>query len=274
MRLVSLLVLASFSALAAGCDAGPVGDKAAADNRAFQEEEDGGFFSSWLGRRKEPAGFDPGVPGQCRFTAWAANTAPAGTPIHAGPGRTFDTVGKLPAARATEAGLNGIEAATFQVVEARDGWFRIAKPVFQRLDFDEEPVVYPDGWIDGKHLSFALQSDFAFERPDPRSAKVASSWNDPTGPNTLRFHSPQDCQGEWVKLTVSGYDGVEKPGWVRGACGKLETACEGLVSDNPARPADLPTYPAPAPVAAPKDVKPSDLTPSATASAKAAKPAG
>lgn len=246
MHFRSLLAAATLALLASACDAGPVGDKAAADNRAFQDEDDSGFFS-FLDPRPKPAPFNPGVPGQCRFSGWAANTDPKGTPIRSGPGRAFAVVGTLPAARATEAGLNGIEAATFDVVEAKDGWFRIDKVVYQRLDFDEEPVVYPAGWIYGKHLSFALQSDFAFDRPDPRAMKVATSWNDPNGTNQLNFHSPVDCQGEWVKLTVAGYDRAEKEGWVRGVCGKLETACEGLVSDNPDKPADLPTYRTPPP---------------------------
>lgn len=246
----SLLALAALALLAGACDAGPVGDKAAADSRAFQEEDDGSFFS-FLDPRPSREPFDPGVPGQCRFTAWATNMGSEGTPIRSGPGRTFPAIGTLPASRATDAGLNGIEAATFEVLEAKDGWFRIGKAIYQRLDFDEEPVVYPDGWVSGKHISFALQSDFAFDRPDPRATKIASSWNDPTGTNPLRFHSPQDCQGEWVKLTVSGYDGVEKDGWVRGVCGKLETACQGLTSDNPEKPADLPTYSTPAPLPTP-----------------------
>lgn len=260
MRILPLFAAASCALLlAAGltaCDAGPVGDKAAADNRAFQDDGEGGFFSKLLGRNNNTSS-DPGIPGQCSFSAWAANTTPAGTPIRSGPGKTFPAIGTLPPARETEAGLYGIEAATFDVVEAKNGWFRIDKVVFQRLDFDEEPVVYPSGWISGADLSFALQSDFAFERPDARSAKVASSWNDPNGQNPVRFHDAEDCQGEWVKLTVSGYDGAEKPGWVRGLCGKLETACEGLVSDNAARPSDLPSYQVTAP------------EPSATASAAA-----
>lgn len=246
MRILPLLAAASCALLIGACDAGPVGDKAAADNRAFQDDNEGGFFSKLLGRNEDSSS-TPGIPGQCRFSAWAANTKPGGTPIRSGPGKAFPSIGTLPSARETEAGLYGIEAATFDVVETKNGWFRIEKATFQRLDFDEEPVVYPSGWISGEDLSFALQSDFAFERPDARSAKIAASWNDPNGQNPLRFHSAEDCQGEWVKLTVSGYDGVEKPGWVRGVCGKLEMTCEGLVSDNPARPADLPTYRTPPP---------------------------
>ena len=265
MRALLPIAVAALALATAACDAGPVGDKATADNRAFQDEEDGGFFSSLLGASRKTANDQPGIPGQCRFSGWAANSHPAGTPIRSGPGRVFPVVGTLPAARETEAGLYGIEAATFDVVEAKDGWFRIDKAVYQRLDFDEEPVVYPAGWIAGVDLSFAVQSDYAFERPDPRAPRVASGWNDPNGVNGLRFHTPQDCQGEWVKLTVAGYDGVEKAGWLRGLCGKLETACEDLASDNAARPGDLPSYATPpAPVA-----KPAPATSAGTASAKA-----
>lgn len=263
---IAALALATAALATAACDAGPVGDKAAADNRAFQDEEDGGFFSSLLGSNRKATGSDqPGIPGQCRFSGWAANGNPAGTPIRSGPGRAFPVVGTLPPARETDAGLYGIEAATFDVVEAKNGWFRIDKAVYQRLDFDEEPVVYPAGWIAGADISFAVQSDYAFEHPDPRAPRVASGWNDPNGANGLRFHTPQDCQGEWVKLTVAGYDGVEKPGWLRGLCGRLETACEDLASDNAERPGDLPTYATPpVPTATP--------TPAASGAASGARP--
>jgi len=244
MRCAILLPLAA-CLLVPACKPGPVGDKAAADNKAFQDD-DGGFFGAFLGPRKKPAANDPGVPGICRFSAWAAATVP--TAIRAGPGRAFEVLGTLPASRPTQAGLTGVEAATFKVVEAQRGWFRIENASYQRLDFDENPVVYPPGWIPGKAISFALQSDFAYAMPDAKSPVIASSWNDPSGTQPMHFEAPLFCQGEWVLLTVAGYDGVKKPAWLRGACGTLETRCDDIASDNPAKPADLPTYAVPAPI--------------------------
>lgn len=228
----------------------PVGEKASADNKAF-EDDGSGFFGSWFGgpkRKKVPPG--PAVPGECRFTAWAAATDP--TPIRSGPGDGFTKLGTLPAARLTDAGLRGIEAATFRVVEARHGWFRIESASYQRLDFDEEPVVYPAGWIPGKAVSFAVQSDFAYEMPDPSSPVVASSWIDPRGVQPMHIEAPQYCKGEWVMLTVAGYDGENRLAWLRGACGNLETTCDEAISDNPAKPADLPTYKVPPPSPTPE----------------------
>lgn len=247
MRSGFLLALAAcLSLIVPACKPGPVGDKAAADNKAFQDD-DGGFFGAFLGpKKRKPVSFGPGIPGECRFSAWAASMDPGGTVIRSGPGKGFAALGKLPAARATEAGLNGTEAATFEVVEARHGWFRIDKATYQRLDFDEAPVVYPAGWIPGDAVSFAVQSDFAYERPDAKSPVVATSWNEPSGTRVLRIENPRFCQGEWVLLTVAGYDGLRKLAWLRGACGKLDATCDDIVSDNPAKPADLVGYPAPA----------------------------
>ena len=251
-RAAALLVPALAVALAAGgCrPSSPVGEKASADNTAF-DDDNSGFFGSWFGgpkKRKTPPG--PAVPGECRFTAWASAAEP--TEIRSGPGNGFTRLGTLPAARPTDAGLRGIEAATFRVVEARHGWFRIEGASYQRLDFDEEPIVYPAGWIPGKALSFAVQSDFAYEMPDPASPVVASSWIDPRGVQPLHIESPQYCKGDWVMLTVAGYDGENRLAWLRGACGDLESTCEEVVSDNPAKPADLPTYRQPPPTPPPE----------------------
>lgn len=265
-------ILPAFAAclLLPACNGGPVGDKAAADNKAFQDD-DNGFFGSFLTpKKKPPVSRGPGVPGICSFSAWAASPEP--TVIRSGPGKGFAALGTLPAARPTKAGLRGIEAATFEVVEARHGWFRIDKARYQRLDFDEAPVVYPTGWIPGDAVSFALQSDFAYERPDAKSPVVATSWNEPSGTKTLRIESPHYCQGEWVLVNVAGYDGLRKPAWLRGACGKLDGTCDDIVSDNPPKPADLPGYPVPAapvatdvPVADPVVSEPATATASASA---------
>lgn len=244
---IGVPLTAALAALAiAGCKpTGAVGEKAGPDNKAFKDEEPG-FFGSLFGAAKpKPAPPRPAVAGECRFSAWAAAAEP--TAIRSGPGAGFAKLGTLPAARTTEAGLRGVEAATFEVVEARHGWFRIDKASYQRLDYDEDPVVYASGWIPGSAISFAVQSDYAYEMPDKASPVVASSWIDPRGVQTLHIEKPSFCQGEWVLLTVSGYDGKKQPAWLRGACGDLESTCDSVVSDNPAKPADLPTYNAPPP---------------------------
>jgi len=237
------LLLVLCAALLAGCNAEtPVGEKASADNKALQDSDEG-FFSRIFGTRKPPEA--PAVPGQCRFSAWAAASAKGGTVIRSGPGKKYEAVGTLPAARATEAGIAGVEAATFDVVEAKFGWFRIENAKYQRLDFDEAPVVYPSGWIPGTAISFALQSDYAFERPDPKSPVVASGWQDPEGPHQMLFENPQYCAGDWVMLTVAGYDGDKKLAWLRGACGSLETTCDTIPMDTAARPTDLASFAVP-----------------------------
>jgi hypothetical protein len=267
MRHRAHLAAMACAALLAGCSAEtPVGEKASTDNKALQDSDEG-FFSRIFGSRKPPEA--PAIPGQCRFSAWAAATAKGGTVIRSGPGKQYEPVGTLPAARPTEAGLAGVEAATFDVVEAKFGWFRIENARYQRLDFDEAPVVYPSGWIPGQAISFALQSDYAFERPDPQSPVVASSWQDPAGTHQMLFENPQYCAGDWIMLTVAGYDGEKKLAWLRGACGSLETACETIPTDTAARPTDLASFAVPqATDAAEDEIRP----PSSAAAGASARP--
>ena len=96
----------------------------------------------------------------------------------------------------------------------------------------------PSGWISGRYLDFALQTDLAFAEPDPSSPVVAAHWEDEEGGHPFGYRHPSACRGEWVRLKVTARDGVEREGWVRGVCGNQETTCDGVAGDYPERPRD------------------------------------
>jgi hypothetical protein len=171
----------------------------------------------------------------CRFEGWIESADPAALEVRAAPSPGAALVGRLPPPERDEDYAFGTE---FRVVEARGGWFRI-EDAYRWSQGRDMPSTLPEGWIPGSALDFALQTDKAFEAPDPRSRVVATSWQAADGAHTFTYRLPSDCRGEWVRLLVTGRDGREQQAWVRGVCGMQATTCDGMQGD-PIPPDDLP----------------------------------
>ena len=166
--------------------------------------------------------------GQCSFGAWVADTGPAGLNVRAGPSARAAVVGRLPPP-VFDSELERPMAMSFQVVESRDGWFRITDAAPPDGSVTAEPL--PSGWISGRYVDFSIQTDLAFAEPDPSSAVVASAWRDEDGGHQISYRRPSGCRGEWVRLLVAGRDGRERQGWLRGICDNQETTCDGVAGD-------------------------------------------
>jgi hypothetical protein len=175
--------------------------------------------------------------GVCSFSGWSSDLDPRGLNVRAGPSATARIVGTLPPPEDHPDNETRF-GATFDVVESRDGWFRIENA--RRWSQEGRgPSNLPSGWISGRYLGFHLQTDKAFAEPDPASPVVAISWEEDGGIMPFAYRQPSDCRGEWVRLTVAGRDGRARQGWARGVCGIQETSCDGvpgdLVTDDPSR---------------------------------------
>ena len=109
------------------------------------------------------------------------------------------------------------------VLEARDGWFRIR-------GYDPSPFV--EGWIAGRYLEFDLQTDKVFAAPDSGAAVVATSWDTPDGHISFTWRDPSDCKGKWVNARFTGRDGIERDGWAAGVCGNQDTTCDGVYGER------------------------------------------
>ena len=174
---------------------------------------------------------------RCNFSGWSSDLDPHGLNVRADPSPAARILGTLPP---PEPGQD-IEVdfgVTFDVVESRNGWFRIENA----RRWSEEgrgPSRLPAGWISGRYLTFQLQTDKVFAAPDPGSPVVLTSWDDNGTLMQFRYNHPTGCSGEWVRLTAIGRDGREQQGWVRGICGLQETTCDGvhgdLIDQNEAR---------------------------------------
>lgn len=175
----------------------------------------------------------------CAFEAWVIDGEPKGLNVRAAPSARARITGKLPPME-MDPDLGRKLGAGIKVLQSRNGWFRIGDPEWSRnLGGNPEG---PKGWIHGRYIDFALQSDKAFERPDPSSPVVATSWWDyENGQHPFDYRLPRECRGEWVRMLVKGHDGPERLGWVRGTCAIQETTCDGVASDLMS-PEGLPRY--------------------------------
>jgi hypothetical protein len=142
---------------------------------------------------------------------WSTDGDPAGLNVRAGPSASAPIVGKLPPPEYVEE-FDRVMAVSFDVVETRDGWFRIAN-AYRGRDSMGEASTLPSGWISGRHVGFELQTDKVFAAPDPSSPVVAEVWMDSDGAlRRFEYRQPTECRGEWVKLRVTGHDRVEREG--------------------------------------------------------------
>ncbi|HEY5721617.1 MAG TPA: SH3 domain-containing protein [Allosphingosinicella sp.] len=164
----------------------------------------------------------------CAFEAWVIDEDPKGLNVRAGPSPEAAIVGTLPP-MAWDPDLERKMGAGIKVLESRDGWFRIGDPAWSR-NLGGIPDG-PKGWIHGRYIDFAIQTDKAFAEPDPSSPAVATAWRDKHGGRQIGYRHPHECRGEWVRMLVKGHDGREKLGWLRGTCAIQETSCDGVAGD-------------------------------------------
>jgi len=165
----------------------------------------------------------------CNFSGWSSDPDPRGLNVRAGPSPSAPILGALPPPEPGE-DIEVDFGATFDVVESRNGWFRIEN-ARRWSQAGAGASTLPSGWISGRYLTFQLQTDKAFAAPDPSSPTVLTSWMDNGTLTQFNYRNPTECRGEWVRLTAIGRDGGQRQGWVRGICGIQETTCDGVRGD-------------------------------------------
>lgn len=165
----------------------------------------------------------------CSFSGWSGDLDPRGLNVRAGPTANERVLGVLPPPEAHPDNETPF-GATFDVVESRNGWFRIGN-ARRWSEQGSGPSTLPEGWISGRYLAFQLMTDKVFAEPRPDAPVVLTSWDEGGTLTQFRYRSPTECRGEWVRLTVVGRDGRERQGWARGICGIQETTCDGVRGD-------------------------------------------
>ena len=171
----------------------------------------------------------PAPSAACGFSGWSSDPDPRGLNVRAEPSANARVLGTLPPPEDHPDNETAF-GATFDVLESRDGWFRI-RNARRWSQEGRDPSTLPSGWISGRYLAFQLLTDKVFEAPDPASRLVLTSEMVEGTLTQFRYRRPTECRGEWVRLTVTGQDGRDRQGWVRGIGGIQETTCDGVEGD-------------------------------------------
>jgi hypothetical protein len=202
---IALLLLAGCSTdTTAWTDGKPADPSPPLDDQALQRAE----HASWLAE---------GTLHRCDFSAYTLSREPV--QVRMAPTAGARAAGKLPGA-SYDPDLGADVGTDIDVIEARDGWFRIRS---------HEPEL--QGWIPGRYIEFDLQTDKAFAAPDSSAAVVATSWDTAEGRTTLTWNEPSDCKGHWVKALFAGQDRIERSGWAAGVCANQYTTCDGVYGE-------------------------------------------
>lgn len=186
----------------------------------------------------------------CTFGAFVEEHDPAGLNVRSAPDPKAAVIGKLPPIWISKQD-NLQERVEVEVVEARNGWFRIRRAGdFTRLSGrPSRPTFDGEGWVSGTRLSVKTQALRGRASPSADSASVFRSVDgEPLDSDALMEASrPIDCKGDWVQLEVNerrlpkdihstlqisaqARKGAP-PGrfrvWVNQICGIQETTCDG-----------------------------------------------
>jgi len=164
----------------------------------------------------------------CNFDAYSTDRA--GHIVRAAPTANARVVGRLTAyGRHYPAEDDTDYGTSFDVIAARNGWFyiiNVERPIDEAGPNETGRVRDPiEGWIRGAGISFEVQSEKGFTRPNRRARTIWSGNNGFPYPRRLL-----DCSGEWAQVSWTNR-GRSATGWFRGICGSQWTTCDGAGGD-------------------------------------------
>jgi hypothetical protein len=176
----------------------------------------------------------------CNISDWSATSSADGSKIavRSKPSGRARISGKLPTDDAAYAGPKPRHLAEFDIVETRNGWFRIANVRIIAIR-DASYDAYPSkitGWIQSSAVRFNIQSSRGFAKPGSDGAILVTS------PSWIMdsWKGLYDCDGKWARVETvpedpdEPYPATELPkvkAWFRGICGFSMIECDDVSGD-------------------------------------------
>lgn len=189
----------------------------------------------------DPPVWMPEEPSRCELRGWVASRDVV--TVRSQPSPDADAVGTLPAMVKTPDFFHyGVELS---ILSAQNGWLKIADarddPVLSGQP--ARPTYSGTGWVPGSAVSFSVQSDTGYARPDTTSTTLATledGWLTEVG----AIDRIVACTGEWAlldyrlvrerndttdileELTPEQQAATQSRAWFRGICPLQETTCD------------------------------------------------
>lgn len=198
---------------------------------------------------------EAGATDVCHFGAFVEERDPAGLNVREAPHAKAKIMGSLPPVWFDKKdGLQ--ERVEVEVVESRNGWFRIRHAEdFSRLTGREpRPTFSGEGWVSGSKLSVKTQALRGRAAPSTKASTLLQIGDgEPLDSDALMEASrPIDCDGEWVRLEFTekrlpsdlraalqiapdarkGAPAGRFRVWVNRICAIQETTCDGRGVDD------------------------------------------
>jgi hypothetical protein len=176
----------------------------------------------------------------CQISGWSATSEGESRKIavRARPSATARISGRLPTDDESYAGPKPRYLAEFDIVETRNGWFRISNVRILAIR-DASYDAYQSevsGWIKPSAVRFNIQSSRGFAKPSSDSTILVTS------PDWIMdgWKTLYDCDGKWVRVETVPDDPVERypardipklQAWFRGVCGLAMIGCDDVSGD-------------------------------------------
>lgn len=166
----------------------------------------------------------------CELDVYSKETDPKGLNVRSDPSIDAPILATLPGWKppGPDDELEGHLPVGFTIVEARDGWVRIADVSIPDPSSGAHQASTISGWVSGKKVGYALQTEVGFERPDPTSPVAIRSEDGIRLDDAIGI---SDCSGEWAQIAYGDRKSPRRA-WFRGLCGLIETTCDGRLGDE------------------------------------------
>lgn len=176
----------------------------------------------------------------CNISGWSETALEDGrkVAVRATPSAHGRISVRLPTDDRHHSGPKARHLAEFDIVETRNGWFRIANVRIIAIR-DASYDAYPSkitGWIQPSAVRFNIQSSLGFAKPSSGSTTLVTS------PSWIMdsWKGLYDCHGKWARVETvpedpdEPYPATELPkvkAWYRGICGLSMIKCDDVIGD-------------------------------------------
>jgi hypothetical protein len=160
----------------------------------------------------------------CTLSGWSDDPDPAGLNIRAAPGVTAEIIGRVPLPKEEHD-----EAAQFDIIGSRNGWFLIKGVKF--VDYGsgkgDRAVFAGPGWVFADKVRFLINGADVRDVP-AASAKVVArlrSADGTSGPDSAKIDHVHGCSGAFADVTAHMEGQRPARGWVTKICSNQVTTC-------------------------------------------------
>lgn len=161
----------------------------------------------------------------CSIRAMGNDPDPAGTNVRSGPGTQYDVIGTLPQFDGTQ-DISEAFRPEFDVLEIRDGWFKIANAAVGLYGDDKEQIIFEGpGWISAKLATVWVEAMALHAAPETTSPTTIELWSEDFSSEESAITELHGCKGYFVDISVERPDGVTGRGWTDDICANQVTTC-------------------------------------------------